>query len=201
VWQELYEELGPKGLVPIAVALDEDLAAVNQWARDESPVPLTYPMLVDRDHLVAEQYGIMNIPTTVWIDEHDRVVRPPSIAPADDRFRDFTQIDSAVHHAALRSWVRDGVAPLTDDEVRGRQIPPEPTVQQARAERRLAVHLLRAGDRDAGERHLAAAMTLAPNDWTIRRGSMPIRGEDPFGQAFFDFYQEWEAAGRPGYGA
>jgi len=135
VWQGLYEELGPKGLVPIAVALDEDLDAVNQWARDESPVPLTYPMLVDRDHLVAEQYGIMNIPTTVWIDEHDRVVRPPSIAPADDKFRDFTQIDSSVHHAALRSWVLDGVAPLTDDEVRDRQIPPDPAVQQARAER------------------------------------------------------------------
>jgi AhpC/TSA family len=201
VWQELYEELGPKGLVPIAVALDEDLDAVTQWARDESPVPLTYPLLVDRDHLVAEQYGIMNIPTTVWIDEHDRVVRPPSIAPADDKFRDFTQIDSSVHHAALRSWVLDGVEPLTDDEVRSRQIPPEPEVQQARAERRLAVYLLRAGDRDAGERHLAEAMTLAPNDWTIQRGSMPIRGEDPFGQAFFDFYQEWEAAGRPGYGA
>jgi hypothetical protein len=201
VWQELYEELGADGLIPIAVALDEDLDAVRQWARDEPPAPLTYPVLVDRDHLVAERYGIVNIPTTVWIDEQDRVVRPASIAPADDTFRDFTQIDSSVHHAALRRWVHDDVVPLRDDEIRDRQLPSGPEVQLARAERRLAVHLLRAGDRPAGERHLATAMSLAPNDWTIRRGSMPIRGEDPFGQAFFDFYQEWEAAGRTGYGA
>jgi len=140
VWQELNEELSPHGLVLLAVALDEDLDAVRQWARDEPPTPLTYPVLVDRDHVVAERYGIVNIPTTVWIDEQDRVVRPPSIAPADDTFRDFTHIDSSVHHAALRRWVLDGVAPLTDHEIRDRQTPPEPDVQLARTERRLAVH-------------------------------------------------------------
>jgi peroxiredoxin len=198
VWDELQAELGDD-VVLISVALDEDVDAVRHWARDEPPVPLSYPVLVDRDHVVAERYGIVNVPTSVWIDEEGTIVRPPAIAPADDKFRDFTQIDSSLHHDALRRWVRDDVAPLSEDEVRTRQTAPTPEVQAARTERRLAMYLLRAGRTDDAERHLAAAMELAPDDWTIVRGSMPVRGEDPFGQAFFDFYQEWEARGRPGY--
>lgn len=185
----------------LAVALDEDVDAVRQWARAEPPLPVTFPVLVDRDHLVAELYGIVNVPTTVWIDEAGRMVRPAAIAPADDRFKDFTQIDSSIHNDALRAWVREGTAPLPDAEVQARIHAPTPEVAQARAERRLAMHLMRSGHRAPAERHLARAMDLAPDDWTIHRGSMPVRGEDPFGQAFFDFYESWEAAGRPGYGS
>jgi len=183
----------------LAVALDEDVGAVRHWSRDEPPESLTYPVLVDRDHVVAERYGIVNIPTTVWIDEAGTIVRPPAIAPADDKYRDFTNIDSSLHNDALRRWVHDDVAPLSDDEVSRRQATPSPDVQTARAERRLAMHLVRAGRRDEAERHLARALELAPDDWAIARGSMPVRGQDPFGQEFFDFYQQWEARGRPGY--
>ena len=200
MWQALNETLEPHGLVMLAVALDEDLDAVRHWARDEPPAALTYPVLIDQDHLVAERYAIVNVPTTVWIDEQRHIVRPPAIAPADDTFRDFTHIDSSIHQTALRRWVLDDVAPLSGPEIEARQPTSDPDAARARTERRLAMHLFRAGERTAAERHLAAALTLAPNDWTINRGSMPIRGQDPFGQAFMDFYQSWEAAGRPGYG-
>jgi hypothetical protein len=197
VWQAIHAELAPYGFTVVAVALDEPDAA-REWM-DASGA--TYPLLVDRDHLVAERYGIVNVPSAVWIDEDDRIVRPPAITPADDRFRSFTNIDSSVHHALLRRWVRDGVRPLDEDAVRANQQAPTGAEQRARVERRLGAWLHRAGHTGAAERHFAAADALAPMDWTIRRGSMPLRGADPFGPEFFAFFQEWEAAGRPGYGA
>lgn len=197
VWQQIQAELEPHGFTVLSIALDEAEGA--RLGVDESTAPLTYPVLVDEHHRVAELYGIINVPSTVWIDEDDHIVRPPAIAPADDTFKDFTKIEAEVHHDALRRWVVDGEAPLTDDAVRERQKLPTPEVQAARAERRLAAQLHRDGRNDAAARHFARAMDLAPDDWTINRGSMPLRGEDPFGQAFFDFYQSWEAKGRPGY--
>jgi peroxiredoxin len=198
-WQQLYEQFDPEEFVILSVALDEDAEAVRHWARDEPTDPLTYPVLVDREHRVAELYGVTNVPTTIWIDEDGQIVRPPLIAPADNEFQDFTHIDAAVHNDALVAWVRDGVTPLTDDAVQERLDTPTADEQLARAERRLAMHLLRSGHDDAAHRHLERALELAPEDWTIHRGSMPVRGMDPFGQDFFDYWKAWEARGRPGY--
>jgi hypothetical protein len=184
----------------ISIALEEDLDAVRQWAIDEPPVPLTYPLLVDRDHALAESYGVFNIPTTVWIDEDGRIARPPAITPADDKFKEFSNIESAVALTALRRWVHDGVPPLSADEIRARRETPTNEIQTARAERRLAMYLLRDGHTELADAHLGRALELAPNDWTIQRGSLPVRGLDPFGQEFFDFYERYQAAGSPGYG-
>lgn len=144
---------------------------------------------------------MVNVPTTIWLDEHDRVVRPPAIAPADDKFIEFTKFSAEPHHDALRAWVTDDVVPMATEEIRARRAAPDAQLQRARAERRLAMYLLRSGFETLGHAHLDAALDLAPEDWTIHRGSLPVRGKDPFGQDFFDFYERWEAAGRPGYDA
>ena len=136
------------------------------------------------------------MPSATWIDEDDNVVRPPVIAPVDDLFRDFTGVDSSVHHEQLRAWVVEGVLPPVR-AVEG----PTANEQRARTERRLGAYLHRVGRDDRAAVHFARAAELAPMDWTIRRGTLPMVGDDPFGQTFFDFMTEWTDAGRPGYGA
>ncbi len=158
---------------------------------------------LDADHQVAEAYGITNVPSTVWLDEDARVVKPPTITPGNNMFQEFTQIDAEGHHRALRRWVRDGVLPTLPDRGDGgdpaRARPPTPEEQEARTERRLASWLHRNGHPEAAEEHYRRAVELAPMDWTISRGSMPARGQDPFGDDFFGIWQTWDDAGRPDY--
>ena len=182
----------------MAVAFDDSAAAAAEWVEAADPCP-TFPVLLDREHLLAELYGIVNVPSVIWIDEDDRVARAPVIAPGDDAFRDFTHIDSSVHHDQLRAWVRTGVRP--PKAPREQVMLPTDDEQLARLERRVGAYLARVGRPDEAEQHFARAAELAPMDWTIRRGTLPLRGDDPFGERFFAFMGEWTAAGQPGYGS
>lgn len=180
----------------VAVALDEAEAA-REWIEAAGA---TYPCVIDPDHVVAERYGFINVPTAIWIDEDDRIVRPPDITPANDLFKDFTGIESEIHHQALRAWVCDGVLPVTAEEARSHQSVPAPEHELARLHRRVGAHLHRSGDDAGAALHLEQARALAPWDWTIHRGALPLEGRDPFGKDFFDYVERWTAAGGPGYG-
>ena len=159
----------------------------------------THPALIDSEHVVAHRYGIINISTAVWIDEEGRIVRPPAIEYGSNQFKDFHGKDCEPHLEAVRRWVRDGVVPMQADEVAAKQPVPTQDEQLARAEFGLAWFLNQRGDRESAEKHFVRAGELAPFDWTIRRGSMPIRGLDPMGPDFFELFREWMEAGRPDY--
>ena len=187
-WQALADELRDEGLDIVTVALDEDPDAVRPWAATTS-----LPTAVDLEHRLSDLFGVVNVPATVWLDENGNVAKAPTIAPGDDQFREFTQVDAEQHHDALRRWVRTGAAPdgppPVDDE----------DLRAARAERRLAAWLHRSGHPEAAERHFALAVAKAPLDFSIVRASMPLRGQDPFGTEFFELWEDWNTAGRPGY--
>jgi hypothetical protein len=157
---------------------------------------VTFPVLLDREHVLTELYAISNVPTVVWIDEENRIVRPNGVAFGTDTFKEFTGVEAGPHMDAVRRWVNHGEVPaydgtvgdLSEDEV------------LARLHFRIGAHLRRAGDDDRAGRHFAEAGRLAPNDWTIRRAALPLTGGDPFGQEFFAMYEEWQKAGSPYHG-
>ena len=69
-------------------------------------------MLLDREHVLSETYAITNVPTVVWIDEDDHIVRPNSPTPGNDMFIEFSGISSEPSKAAIRRWARDGEVDL-----------------------------------------------------------------------------------------
>jgi peroxiredoxin len=194
-WQELYDELGHEEFTVIAVAIDNSADDVRPWVEG-----VTYPVLVDRNHVLTELYAISNVPTVVWIDEDDRIVRPNGVAFGSDLFKDFTGVEAGPHRDAVRRWVNDGAEPLSDTEARRAVADLSDDEIRARLHFRVAAQALRQDDDTAARRHFAAATALAPFDFTIRRAAMPLMGDDPFGDTFFAFYEQWQAAGRPYHG-
>jgi len=134
----------------------------------------------------------------IWIDEGGRIVRPNDVRFGTDMFVALTNRPSAPFLAAIRGWVNEGTGVLSRDEIRAHQLLPTREQQEARAEFTLAWHLHRHGRAEAAEKHFRRAGELAPRDWTIRRGSLPIRGIDPM--ASEEFLALWQE-GAPSYPA
>ena len=180
------------GFLVVAVAIDENIGEVRSLAEN-----ITYPVLMDPDHILTELYAISNVPAVVWIDEQGGIARPNAYEFGSDLLSEFTGRTRGDHFDQIRDWVRHGVVPedassqiadLSDDEV------------AARLHFRLAAHLRRAGDEDGAARHFEAAAQLAPLDFTVVRAAMPLQGESPFGEEFFKVLAEYEAAGSPFHG-
>jgi hypothetical protein len=178
------------------VALDRSAEDARPYVERVAP---DHPSLVDSEHRVAHLFGVINISTVIWIDEEGRIVRAPSIEYATDMFKDFHGQDPAPHLEAVRRWVLDGELPAPPEATRAAMVPPTEDEQRARAEFALAWFLHRRGDAERAAHHFEEAGRLAPLDWTIRRGSMPIRGKDPMGEEFFELYTSWQAEGAPAY--
>jgi hypothetical protein len=179
----------------IGVAIDDAPDDVRPWTDG-----ITFPVLIDPQHALTELYAISNVPTVVWIDERDRIVRPNGVAFGTDMFKDFTGVDAGPHLDAVRRWARDGEVPITPDDARHAVDDLSDDEVRARLHFRIGAHLRHGGDEEAARRHFARAGELAPSDFTIRRAALPLVGDDPFGEAFFAIYEEWQDGGRRYHG-
>ena len=217
MWQAVYEELKDQNFEIIAVALDtggkaaveasiratdlserpEEVRKLTGWGEAEwrRSAPPTYPCLIDEEHVVAELYGMRNVPSAVWIDEHGRLVRPTEITGFGDDWRRGMNretfelpLDDArsqettrrIYVEALRDWVRNGERSqfvLPPDEVRRRMRLPDETDVRAATHARIGRHLYRDGHVEAARRHFEEATRLCPDKWNYRRQSMVLDPE------------------------
>jgi hypothetical protein len=168
---------------------------VRPWVED-----VTFPVLLDSEHLLTELYAISNVPTVVWIDEEGHIARPIGAAHGSDLFVDFTGIEAEPHLDEVRRWVNQGVVPITEDDARQAVADLSEGEVLARLHFRVASAAHGAGREEVTRRHIARASELAPDDLTIWRAGMPLVGEDPFGDAFIVKYEAWRGRGSPAHG-
>jgi peroxiredoxin len=64
--QTIYDKLRDKGFVVLAVNELEDDAKVREHIKQYGH---TFPVLMDRDNKVANQFGVFGLPVSVFIDE------------------------------------------------------------------------------------------------------------------------------------
>ena len=68
--QVIYDKLRDKGFVVLAVNELEDEAKVREHI---ATYKHTFPVLLDRDNKVANQFGVFGLPVSVFIDQEGRV--------------------------------------------------------------------------------------------------------------------------------
>jgi hypothetical protein len=181
VWQVLYDELKTKDFMIVAVAEESRGAEhARPWIEQAKA---SYWCLIDPDHRLADLYGMVNVPQSVWIDERGRIVRPPETAGSTDHFRRMDLAtrtlppeDQAARAAAraayldaVKQWVLTGAHALDTKDV-ARKLPRiTPEIARAYAHFRLGVWLQRQGKTAEADRHFAEASRLHPDSWNMWR--------------------------------
>jgi len=184
VWQALQAELADTNFQVISVAF-ESRGVESALPHIEAARP-TYPCLIDSDHTVARLYGMLNVPTAVWIDEEGQIVRPPEPAGTTDSFRSMDRTTGKLpaddlanlrdtrgkYLDGLRDWARRGAdSPwsLSAAEVRERTQGPKPEHAQARAHFQLGEYLWQHGHADLARAQFDEAIRLHPQSWAYKR--------------------------------
>lgn len=199
VWQELREDLHPAGFELVTVSLD---ATGGAWSRRwlEAARP-NHPSLIDAGHAVDSLFGIVNVPSGVWIDEAGRIVRPaetahPGVAvfgglPRPDGITEYQaevlatsreiKVNPRRYLAALRDWVEkssESKYVLGADELAARAGGRSSEEAQAAAHFELASHLVASERTLDAVPHFRVAHRLQPQNWTYRRQAWSLARPD-----------------------
>lgn len=187
-WQAIYEQFKDKNFEIVSVAQDTNgIKDAGPWITAAHP---TYTVLIDEKHLVSKLYNMVNVPTGVWIDERGMIVRPNEVAFVDDRFKNFSGLDSAPYLNALRDWVEKGnksVYAMSEDQLREKLTVNDPNVLLAMAEFGLGEYLYKSGRLAEAIPHFKEAQRLNPKSWNYKRQAYALSdAKRDYGTTFMD---------------
>jgi tetratricopeptide (TPR) repeat protein len=187
-WQKLYQELKGKNFEIVSIAQDTGGARdAGPWITREH---LDYTVLIDEQHAVTQRYGLVNVPTAVWINEQGRIVRPGEVAYVDDRYKAFHHIDAAPYLEAIRDWAQNGDRSryvFSEAEMKQRLKTANPERAQADAEFALAEYLYKKGYGAEAIAHFKEAQRLAPDNWNYKRQAWALSdAERDYGTTFMN---------------
>jgi hypothetical protein len=193
-WQAIYQQLKDKNFEIVAVAQDTNgVKDAGPWITAASP---TYTALIDERHEVSKLYSMVNVPTGVWIDEQGKIVRPNEVAFVDDRFKNFSGLDSAPYLNALRDWIEKGdksIYRMSEERLREKLAVNDPDVILAASEFALGEHLYKSGHLPEAIPHFKEAQRLNPKSWNYKRQAYALSdAKRDYGTSFVD---EVERAG------
>ena len=140
-----------------------------------------FTVLIDERQIVTQKYHMVNVPTAVWIDERRRIVRPNEVAFIDDRFKSFTNMESAGYLDAIRDWAARGaksIYALSEDELKSRLKPVSDDRLQADAEFALGEYLFKQGKGADAIPHFKEAQRLDPDNWNYKRQAWALSDAD-----------------------
>jgi hypothetical protein len=175
----------------VSVAQDTGGAKdAGPWITAAKP---TFTALVDDEHLVSKLYRMVNVPTGVWIDEQGTIVRPNEVAFIDDRFKNFTGLDSRPYLNALKDWIQNGdksAYVMSEEKLRAKLAPRDPNFELAIAEFGLGEQLYKAGHPREAIPHFKEAQRLSPKSWNYKRQAYLLSGEREYGTTFSEEVQK-----------
>jgi hypothetical protein len=200
VWQDVRAQLHPRGVEIVTVGMDTaGPEACRPFIEAANP---QHPSLIDVGHVMAERFGVVNIPNGVWIDEDGMIVRPAepawplgmpaapraaSDAPIPEHMREIfveaskISVDREAYGRALLDWVERGAASqfaLSPDEVVARSTRRDLSSSEAAAHFALAQHQWRAGRSDAAIPHFREAHRLQPENFSYKRQAWSLATPD-----------------------
>lgn len=80
VLNRMYEKYKPRGVIMLAVDVQESKEWVERWAKKRG---VKYPIVLDQKGSVIEKYGIYSVPTNILLDFDGQVVFWHNILPSE----------------------------------------------------------------------------------------------------------------------